>query len=346
MEDKRAPILVTGATGFIGAYLLHALLQRGFSNVRALRRPRSSMALVADIADRVQWFEADLLDVADLGVAMKGVHKVYHVAAMISFNPRKANMLKLVNVEGTANVVNVALEEGVGKLLYVSSIAALGRPRDGTLINENTPWRPETVTSQYGLTKHLAEMEVWRGMAEGLDVVIVNPANVLGSGFWRERTGYSQLFYTIYKGLKFYPLGANAFVDVRDVVRFMIMLMESERIGEQYILAAENLPFKTVFDSIARHLGVPAPSVPATPLLREMAWRLAWLWSRLTGKPQFITRENIRLSAATFHYDNSRSLSCFSDFSYTPIETTIQQTAAQFLECAKKGFPPALLPLE
>lgn len=346
MELKQAPILVTGATGFIGAYLLHALIRQGYTNVRAIRRPSSSMALVADVADKVQWFEADLLDVADLGEAMKGVRRVFHVAAVVSFSARHRQKMKLVNVEGTANVVNLALAEGVEKLVHVSSIAALGRPRDGGLIDENTPWRPETVTSHYGLTKHLAEMEVWRGLAEGLNAAVVNPANVLGSGFWRERTGTAQVFYHIYRGLKFYPLGANAFVDVRDVVRFMIRLMESERSGERFILAAENLPFKAVFDSIARHLGVPPPSIPVTPLLRELAWRGAWLWSKISGQPQFITRENVRLSAATYRYDNSRSLACFPDFAYTPIETTIRQTAAQFLQCAEKGFPPALLPFE
>jgi nucleoside-diphosphate-sugar epimerase len=341
--ESNQKILVTGGTGFIGAYLLHYLLQQGYSDIRAIKRPGSPMDLVSSIADRIEWVEADVCDVADLALAMKGVKKVYHSAAVVSFNDADARRMQQVNVEGTANVVNLALDEGVEKLLHVSSIAALGSPKDSDTTSEATKWEPEHRGTNYGLTKHLAEMEVWRGRAEGLPVAVVNPANVLGSGFWRGRTSTGKLFHTIWQGLKFYPPGSTGWVDVRDVVRFMVKLMESDIEGERYILSAENRTFKWLFDRIAAALDVPAPSIRANAFLREMAWRAAWLQSKLTGTPPLITKETARSSATTKLYDNSKSLSAFDGFQYTPIERTIDEMAEQFLKAAKKGFEPMLL---
>ncbi|GAB4252403.1 MAG: NAD-dependent epimerase/dehydratase family protein [Saprospiraceae bacterium] len=341
--ESNQKILVTGGTGFIGAYLLHYLLQQGYSDIRAIKRPGSPMDLVSSIADRIEWVEADVCDVADLALAMKGVKKVYHSAAVVSFNDADARRMQQVNVEGTANVVNLALDEGVEKLLHVSSIAALGSPKDSDTISEATKWEPGHRGTNYGLTKHLAEMEVWRGRAEGLPVAVVNPANVLGSGFWRGRTSTGKLFHTIWQGLKFYPPGSTGWVDVRDVVRFMVKLMESDIEGERYILSAENRTFKWVFDRIAAALDVPPPSIRANAFLREMAWRAAWLQSKLTGTPPLITKETARSSATTKLYDNSKSLSAFDGFQYTPIESTIDEMAEQFLKAAEKGFEPMLL---
>ncbi len=342
LHDQK--ILVTGGTGFIGAYLLHYLLQQGYSNLRAIKRPGSPMDLVSTIASRIEWVEADVRDVPDLAVAMEGVRKVYHAAAVVSFDGADAQVMRQVNVGGTANVVNLALDAGVEKLLHVSSIAALGSPKDSGVISEETKWEPGHRSTHYGLTKHLAEMEVWRGKAEGLRAAVVNPANVLGSGFWRGRTSTGKLFHTIWQGLKFYPPGSTGWVDVRDVVQFMVRLMESDIEGERYILSAENRPFKWVFDRIAEAINKPAPSVRANAFLREMAWRASWLQSKLTGATPLITKETARSSASAKQYDNSKSLSAFQDFQYTPIEKTIGEMAEQFLEAVEKDFEPGVLP--
>lgn len=339
-------ILVTGGTGFIGAYLLHYLLRQGFVNIRALKRPDSPMDLVSSIADKIEWVNADVRDVADLAAAMKGVQKVYHSAAVVSFHSADARKMYEVNVVGTANVINLALDEGVEKLLHVSSIAALGTPKDHGLITEDVKWDYNRNNNRYGLTKHLAEMEVWRGMAEGLNVVVVNPANVLGSGFWVGRTSTGRLFHTIWQGLKFYPTGSTGWVDVRDVVRFMVGLMESDITGERFILSAENREFKWVFDRIAAALGMPAPSIRANRFLREIAWRMAWLQGKLTGTTPLITKETVRSSASMRIYDNTKSLRAFNGFLYTPVEATITAMAAQFLEAAGNGFKPMLLSFE
>ena len=341
MSEKK--ILVTGATGFIGAYLLHYLIQTGESNIRALRRENSPIDLVADIQDKVEWIEGDILDTTCLEDAMQGVAKVYHCAAIVSFNRGDTRQMIRTNQVGTANVVNVALELAIEKLLHVSSIAAIGRRKNETVINEKTKWQGNNWNSPYGVSKHLAEMEVWRGIAEGLNAVIVNPSNVLVSGFWKGRTTTGQFFYKVWKGMPFYPRGGSGFVDVRDVVRFMYLLMESEITSQRYILNGENLSFKKVLFEIANTLNVRKPFIEVTPLIREVAWRVSWLLSKITGKAPFITKQTARYSARSFFYENDKSLTAFP-FTYTPIQQTIKESGEQFLICAENDLSPAILP--
>lgn len=340
MSSKK--ILITGATGFIGSYLVRYLLQQGCINLRCTRQPSSSLALLKDAADKVEWVTADMLDIPALETAMEGVQQVYHCAAVVSFHEKDNPILHKTNVEGTANIVNLALDFGVEKLVHVSSIAAIGRKPNDPHIDEKTTWQDADWNSPYGISKHWAEMEVWRGIAEGLNAAIVNPSNVLGSGFWEGRTSTGQIFYNIWKGLRFHPLGTSGFVDVRDVVRFMVWLMESKISSERFILNGENLPFKQLFEKIAASVGVKPPSVPVTPFVREVAWRVAWLAAKIMGKSPFITKQTARSSARTFFYDNQKSLATFA-FQYTPIEQTVRETGAQFLNSAKNGFEPAVL---
>ncbi|MFQ5445714.1 MAG: NAD-dependent epimerase/dehydratase family protein, partial [Saprospiraceae bacterium] len=326
-------------------YLLRYLLKHGRKKVRALRRKTSSMALVQEVKNQVEWVDGDLLDILALEEAMEGVQQVYHTAAVVSFQGADGRRMIKVNQQGTANVVNLALEMGVEKLVHVSSIAAIGRDKGQQHIDETTKWQPAGENSQYGISKHLAEMEVWRGIAEGLPAAIVNPSNVLGSGFWRGRTTTGQLFYKIWKGLKFLPQGATGFVDVRDVALFSVSLMESGITGERYILNGENLPYATVFSEIAKVLNVPPPSIPVNAFLRETVWRAAWLFSKLSGQAPFITKEIVRASARNYYYDAGKSLRAIPGFCYTPISQTIEQTGRQFLESTKKDFQPMVLPV-
>ena len=303
------------------------------------------MDLVAAVKNKVEWVEGDVLDLPSLEQAMQGVAKIYHCAGLVSFNAKDARQLIHANRVGTANIVNIALDEGIDKLVHVSSIAVIGRRENELHIDEKTHWQDDDWNTPYAVSKHLAEMEVWRGIAEGLNAVIVNPSNVLGSGFWEGRTGTGQFFSKIWKGLPFYPRGGSGFVDVRDVARFMILAMESEASGERFIVNGENLPFKTVLFDIAEVLGVKKPSVEVNPFIREAAWRATWFLSKLTGKQPFITKQTARASARTFFYDNQKSLKEFPGFSYTPIQQTIAETGQQFLDSAATGFRPAVLPI-
>ncbi len=304
-------ILVTGATGLVGSHLLVELIRQG-KKVRALKRTGSDTSAIDKIfahynvpsPDKSIWVEGDVTDYFSLLDAMEGVEQVYHCAAMVSFAGSAENMLMKVNAEGTANVVNAAMEKGVKKLCHVSSTAALGRADNDKIITEKTVWKISNKNSAYAVSKYAAEREVWRGTEEGLDAVIVNPCIIIGPGDLTKSSG--RMFQSIRKGLKFYPGGANSFIDVRDVAQLMISLMESEIKNERFILAAENLDYKNVFELIATALNKPAPSIRATALMSALAWRAAWFAGLFTGSNPFITRETAMTGQQRNIYSNKK----------------------------------------
>lgn len=336
---KDALVLVTGATGFVGSYLIRQLLKDGWK-VRALRRGTSKMSLVADIADQVEWHEADVTDLGALEDAFEGVTHVCHCAALVSFHPKDADKMMKINVEGTANVVNFCLDFGVKRLVHVSSIAALGRTPLRKHLDENAKWVDSPHNSRYAISKYRAEMEVQRGIAEGLSAAMVNPSMVVGSKDWDE--GMSGFFKKIDQGLKFCPSGGSGFVDVRDVVRFMAHLLESDVQGERYILNVENLTHRDFFNRIAFELGVSPPPVTVGPLLAEVAWRVEWLKEKLLGAAPMVTRESARASVTHYTYANEKSRSVFG-FEYIPLEQTLREVAQQYKEAKQEGFAVKIL---
>lgn len=336
------PILVTGGTGFLGAYLLRYLIREGFQKIRAIRRPQSSMVLVKDIQHQIEWVEADIEDIIALEDSMEGIKQVYHCAAFVSFDARDYDAMRRVNYIGTANVVNAALQQNVEKLLHTSSIAAIGRTKNEKIITENSKWDNSKLNTNYGISKYLAEQEVWRGKAEGLKVVVVNPSIILGSGIWDK--GPLKLFKLVWKNYPFYPDGHSGFVDVRDVARFMVLLMNSEIEGERYILNATHLKFKSLMDLMAEQLDKKGPGIRVSPLMQGILWRIEWLKSRLGGSKPLITKETARQANYSFEYKNEKSIQAL-DFNYTPIDQTITATSQQFLEAVADGFTPKILPL-
>ena len=338
-DPNNSLVLVTGGTGFLGSYLVRLLVKNGY-RVRALRRASSPMDLVESAAGQVEWVEGDVTDLVSLEDAMPGVTHVMHCAAISSFHPRDAMRLTRINVEGTANMVNLALESGIQKFIHVSSIAAFGRSKERPNLDETSKWVQSKGNSRYAISKYLSEQEVWRAHAEGLPVAIVNPSVILGSGFWD--AGSPRFFSQIDKGLKFWPVGRSGFVDVRDVAQFMLLLLESDITGERYILNAQNMPFRVLFDRIAAALEVPAPSIKVTPLLAEVAWRVEWLKEKLTGMEPVATKESARSSVSSFYYDNAKSLA-MPGFRYRPLEETILETAAQYLDAKKTGAKASVL---
>ena len=333
-------ILVTGATGFVGSYLLRLLIKNAYS-VRALKRADSPMDLVQDLNDsQVEWVEADVTDLAALETAFAGITEVVHCAAMVSFHPKDYRRMRQVNVNGTANMVNLALDFGVKKFIHVSSIASLGRLKERPNLDENSKWAQSKGNSEYAISKYLSEQEVWRGHAEGLPIAIVNPSVILGSGIWDVGTG--RMFQQVHGGLKFWTIGHIGVVDVRDVVKFMLLLMESDISGERYILNAQNISFRDLFFMVADALEKKRPFIKVTPLLAELAWRVEWLKEKLLGAEPVVTKESARASVSSFYYDNAKSLQ-LPGFSYRPLEETVRETAAQFREAVKDGRRWSLL---
>ena len=262
--------------------------------------------------ERIQWFEADLLDLATLNDSFKNIDRVYHCAALISFDPRDKDRLYQTNVIGTTNVVNLCIQYGIEKLCYVSSIAALGDAFEFDRIDENVEWDDRTI-SNYAITKHQAEMEVWRGVQEGVPSVIVNPGIIIGPGFWH--TGSGTLFKMVAKGQKWYPPGGTGFVTIRDVIQSMIQLMASEIKNERYILVNQNLTYKEVFSMIAREFDLPVPKKELQLWQLKLLLPLDWIRAKLHNKSRRITRDNIRGVSRKKTYVGSK-ISHQIDFSY------------------------------
>jgi dihydroflavonol-4-reductase len=305
-------ILVTGGTGLIGAHLLFEL-SAGEEKIRALKRPTSSLQSVKEIfsfydpenADvrfsKIEWADGTLDDVFALEDALIGVDKVYHCAALVSFDARDRDALMKINAEGTANLVNACLDAEVKKLCHVSSTAAIGRTKENAIITEKTVWKNAPENTWYAISKYNAEREVWRGVEEGLPAVIVNPCVILGPADWN--TGSSAMFRNAYKGMKFYTEGANAVVDVRDVVQCMKTLMESNIEAERFLIIGENISFRNLFDKIALAFGKKPARYKAGKLLSGFAWRLERIRTFIFGGKSLLTKETARAAHRTHVYD-------------------------------------------
>ena len=316
-------ILVTGASGLVGSHLLQQLIQAGQS-VKALYR--NTIPEIANTSG-VEWVKGDILDVVALEESMDQVDQVFHCAAVVSFNPSKKSAMQHTNIEGTANVVNACINRGVKRLLFVSSVAALGRIREDKPINETMNWTPETSNSEYGKTKYLSEMEVWRGMSEGLSVVVVNPVIILGNGDWEN--GSSGIFKSAYNEFPWYTEGMSGFVDVKDVVSAMVLLMNSSINGERFILSGHNAYYKDIFGLIAAAFDKKPPHKKVTPLLAAIVWRLEAIKAFFSGKDPLLTKETSKTARAKVSFDNSKFLNQFPNFSYAPLAESIHRICGE-----------------
>jgi dihydroflavonol-4-reductase len=296
-------ILITGATGFLGAELTRQLIGKGLK-VRALKRESSSIPVLLQNNPLVEWFVADINEFSDLEDAFEGISQVFHCAALVSFNPAdKFNMIR-VNIEGTSNVVNLCAQYQA-RLVHVSSVAALGDAKKGaTEITENDYWEYNAHVHAYAISKYEGEMEVWRGIAEGLDAVVVNPSVIIGASAGEQGSG--AIFGLVKNGLSYYTKGASGFVDVADVARCMIALMDSSESGERFTISAENIHYKEFFELIAAGFGIKAPEKEAKPWMMALAWRGAKVMSLFTGKPASLTKDSAKSSLNESLYSNKK----------------------------------------
>ncbi len=322
-------ILVTGGTGLLGSRLLYDLAKEG-KKVRALKRTSSSLKIFnnwikdePELNKNIEWIDGNLLDLFSLEQALTDVTIVYHCAASISFDPKKAKLMEQINIEGTANLVNLCLGKTEFKnFCHVSSVSSLGRMIEGAMIDEHSDWIPGSHNSNYGISKYGSEREVWRGISEGLNAVIVNPSIILGPGDWIK--GSSELFLKIKNGFKFYTDGESGFVDVRDVSLAMRFLVEKEITGERFILNGENSSFHTFFNQIANALNVKAPSIKIKPWVSAIVWRLEKIRSGISGNSPFITKETAHSSQQHYHY-NADKIKALG-FQFRPLSETINDT--------------------
>lgn len=330
-------VLVTGGTGLVGSHLLFELTKKE-NSVRATFRNQLGIELVKKLFlaynieseaqfNRIEWVKCDTTDFEAVVEVIKNIKTVYHCAAMVSFNPARAEAMVYNNVQGTANLVDASLAQGVSAFCHVSSIAALGEPNPQGYVDEQCGMGKMKRHSAYARSKFFSENEVWRGIEQGLSAVIVNPSVIIGPGNWSAGSGI--IFSTISKGFPFYTLGASGYVYVLDVVRAMVQLTEFKRWGHRYLLSAENISHRNVFSSIAIELGKKPPRFRVHPWMANIVVPFAWLASKVTGSEPLLTRETARSGENITRYSAQKVVDELG-FKYTPMAEAIKQTAQIF----------------
>lgn len=339
-------ILVTGGTGLVGSHLLFKLISNN-EKVRATYRRKKTLDRVKHVFsyfsddpetffNKIEWVEADINDIPKLQDAFQDITYVYHCAAFVSFEPDKYKTLRKININGTANIVNLCISNNVVKLCYVSSIAAIGHDTNTEkLIDEKTAWNPEDDNSVYAITKYGAELEVWRGTQEGLDAVIVNPGIILGAGYWNGGSS-GNLFKHINNGMRYYVNGVTGYVDVWDVINAMHQLMNSNIKNENFILVAENLSFKTFQIKTAKALTVKPPTKEAKSWLLQTTWRLDWLQFKLFGKRRSLSKQAAKSAVSVTKYDNSKIINTLN-FQFKSIDESINEVSKLYLKDLKNN---------
>jgi len=337
-------ILLTGGTGLLGSHLLLSLV-REKNEVVALKRPSSNLdqvrqvfgyyAASADELDeqfaRIRWIDVNLLNQVDMVHVMKGVQQVYHCAGMVSFQPRDRQKMIRFNTDSTTSVVSACLATGVKKLLHVSSTSAIGRPTEGSPATESLIWAHSKTSTGYALSKFRSEMEVWRGIEEGLNAVIVNPSIILGSGFWDR--GSSSMFSRVAGGLKYAAPGITGYVGIHDVIGAMMRLMDSDISGERFILSEGNYSYQQMFGMIGQSLGKARDLKQVTPSLLKTLVRLDSIAALFRGSRQ-ITSEHIRAAFGEVHFSSEKVKEAIG-MEFTPLKQVIEEVAANY----RSDFP-------
>jgi dihydroflavonol-4-reductase len=324
-------VLITGANGLLGSALVKTFFGAGYQ-VKVLLRPKSDTSLLQSVLPQLTVLEGDILDIPSLEDAIQPNDLVVHAAATVSFAAKDQVKMLKVNAEGTANVVNVCLSQKASKLLYISSVAALGRPAEkqqeaNATINEDQKWEESPNNSFYAKTKYLAECEVWRGIAEGLNAVMLCPSVVLGEGDWNKSS--TQLFKYVWNENKFFTSGNVNYVDAQDVATIGLKLVEADVTEERFVVSAGSVPYEVLFQKIAKALGKKAPSIMVKPWQAEIIWRLEAIRTFFTRNAPLITKETAHSSKNKYFYDATK-LKKLIDFEFTPLDETLERVGAYF----------------
>ncbi|HTE32082.1 MAG TPA: NAD-dependent epimerase/dehydratase family protein [Chryseolinea sp.] len=321
-------IAVTGGNGQLGSFLIRKLIDTGESFV-ALRRSGSNVSLLDDVSDKIAWRDADIMDPVSLRKALHGITKVIHTAATVSFNPRLAHQVMDINIIGTRNIVNICLDIGVDRLVHVSSVAALGRQKGQQHIDETNKWIDTPFNNVYAKSKHLAELEVFRGLEEGLSAVIINPSLILAGANWDVSS--ARLFKYAWDEKPFYMDGFVNFVDVNDVSEIIYSLLHDDVRGERYIASSGKISYKDLLTKMALYFNKKPPSVKLTQAVLKPAAVIEGFRSWVTGGEPLITRETARLAGSEFVFENTKIRNKLN-FQFQPIDETLKRCCRYYTE--------------
>lgn len=333
-------VLVTGATGILGRIIVLELLKKG-KEVCAAKRKTSNLQEVRDsyrfyvdnaddYFDKIHWIDIDFEDIESLITALSGVKEIYHCAAKVSFNPKDEKELYKINISGTKNLLYAIENSTVNKFLFVSSIAVLDGYNEHGMMNENSDFNPKIEHSAYAISKHLSEMEIWRANAEGLQTIIINPGLIIGSGNWGNSSG--DLFVK-----SSYPItfsGGTAYVDVRDVAKIAVELMEKNAFGERFIVISENSKFRLISDKVRTAIGKPkAKLVPkiAFKILPMVSFFFGWIFPNL----KLLSKTNME-SLNTDSKISNEKIKRYLDYQFIPVEKSVDFHLKNYLSDLEK----------
>ncbi|NHE56841.1 NAD-dependent epimerase/dehydratase family protein [Cyclobacterium plantarum] len=312
-------ILITGITGLLGSYLAKKLA--GEAQLSGIKRPGSSTHLLGGLAENINWYEGEITDVEMLAEACSEQDLVIHSAGLVSFDDSKKEALLKTNTYATACLVNALLTLKKPKLVFISSVAALGREGNDSPINEEKKWVNSKMNTPYGISKHLAELEVWRGAQEGLQVMVFNPSVLLGKV--EDERSSSQIYRYVLDENRYFPLGNVNYIDIRDAVNIMVQLIDRGEWNERYIISKESLSYETFFREMAAVFGKKAPQKPLSNWLSSLVVSWASFQNRFSNNKIPISRQTIRAAQSRIVYDNGK-IKNITGFSFTPLRDTLQ----------------------
>lgn len=317
-------VFLTGITGLVGSFIADILLSNGYE-VKALVRKQS---VKFPLSNKVNIVEGDILDPLLLNKEVANCDFVIHCAAIVSFSNKMLDEMMLTNIEGTKNIVNACLQNGVKRLVHISSIAAIGREEKSPIVNENTAWTNSDLNTNYAKSKYQAELEVWRGIEEGLEAIILNPSVVLGVSDWNKSS--SKLFKYVFNEKPFYTNGNINVVDVRDVAKLALISLSSNNVNQRYIVANVTLTYKHFFEELAFRFNKKAPSILVSSFMAAIAWRVEWLKALITNKEPLVTKETAKTSLTSYIYENNKVIKDFN-FQFIPLNETLDWACKEYI---------------
>ncbi len=299
------------------------------------------MQLLDGCDSKIQWVTAGLQDMDKISEVLPEVDALVHAAAIVDFRPSRKKALYEINTQVVHDLINACLRCNVKKVIHFSSIAAIGRAEESNLITENTPWKESKLNSDYGKSKYLGELEVWRGVAEGLEAVIFNPSLVIGAGFWKKST--PTILPQVEKGRAFYPIGSNGMVDVRDVAKAVVLALGGAGANERFLLNGANLKYKELFSTIAQHIDAPIPTKPLSPKLLNVVVGFARICESLKINLPFPSQQ-LQVLSAQSNYDGRKSEELLG-LKYRPMRETLRETSEVYLNSKSNGSSFGILPI-
>ena len=310
-------ILITGITGLFGSHLAVEFSRLG--KVHGLRQENSGLELVKDL--EIVWHQGELSDVDSLLEALKGMDLVIHAAGLVSFNSSEQEKLYEVNSTGTANLVNAMLNSGVNKLVHVSSVAAIGRSAELSVIDEEFKWIDSPLNTPYAISKYWGELEAWRGEQEGLELIVVNPSILLGKASYGKSS--SSIYTYVLEENRFFPKGDLNYIDVRDAAKITRLLVENQAWGERFILSKESISYREFFEEVASVFGKKAPSIPLRNWLISVASPLTAILRAFGLSSSPLNKQTALLSQQKIRFDNSKLQRCL-DYRYYSLRESLE----------------------